>query len=86
MYVPKRYAKGGNIEVSDRLSLSVASVYPNKQTNKQKLIPHKTVVIQGQILCFCYLVTSHVKSSSFETPWTIAHWAPLPMGFPRQEY
>ena len=22
----------------------------------------------------------------FETPWTVAHQAPLPMGFPRQEY
>ena len=22
----------------------------------------------------------------FATPWTIAHQAPLPMGFPRQEY
>ena len=25
-------------------------------------------------------------SDSFETPWTIAYQAPLPMGFPRQEY
>jgi len=25
-------------------------------------------------------------SDSFETPWTIAHQAPLFMGFPRQEY
>ena len=24
-------------------------------------------------------------STSFETPWTIAHQAPLSMGFPRQE-
>ena len=23
---------------------------------------------------------------SFETPWTVAHQAPLSMGFPRQEY
>ena len=22
----------------------------------------------------------------FETPWTVAHQFPLPMGFPRQEY
>ena len=22
----------------------------------------------------------------FPTPWTVAHQAPLPMGFPRQEY
>ena len=25
-------------------------------------------------------------SNSFETPWTVAHQAPLSMGFPRQEY
>ena len=25
-------------------------------------------------------------SNSFATPWTIAHQAPLSMGFPRQEY
>ena len=25
-------------------------------------------------------------SDSFATPWTIAHQAPLSMGFPRQEY
>ena len=25
-------------------------------------------------------------SDSFVTPWTIANQAPLPMGFPRQEY
>jgi len=25
-------------------------------------------------------------SDSLETPWTITHPAPLPMGFPRQEY
>ena len=25
-------------------------------------------------------------SKSFVTPWTVAHQAPLSMGFPRQEY
>ena len=25
-------------------------------------------------------------SNSFVTPWTVAHQAPLSMGFPRQEY
>ena len=25
-------------------------------------------------------------SDSFVTPWTVAHQAPLSMGFPRQEY
>ena len=27
-----------------------------------------------------------VVSRSFATPWTVAHQAPLPVGFPRQEY
>ena len=27
-----------------------------------------------------------VVSRSFMSPWTIAHQAPLPMGFPRQKY
>jgi len=25
-------------------------------------------------------------SDSFATPWVVAHWALLSMGFPRQEY
>ena len=33
------------------------------------------------------LLFSHqVVSNSFVTPWTVAHQAPLSMGFPRQEY
>ena len=39
--------------------------------------------------CGCILlllVFSHsVMSDSFETPWTAAHQAPLPMGFSREE-
>ena len=27
-----------------------------------------------------------VMSDSFATPWTVAHHAPLPVGFSRQEY
>ena len=27
-----------------------------------------------------------IMSNSFETPWTVAHQAPLSMRFPRQEY
>ena len=33
--------------------------------------------------CCCCVV---MKSCLFATPWTIAHQAPLSMGFPRQEY
>ena len=32
------------------------------------------------------LLLSHSVVSSFATPWTVAHQAPLSMGFPRQEY
>ena len=35
--------------------------------------------------CCCGLVAKFV-SDSFVTPWTVAHQAPLSMGFPRQEY
>ena len=31
-------------------------------------------------------VSCSVASDSFVTPWTVAHQAPLSMGFPRQEY
>ena len=40
-----------------------------------------------QKLTECYVVVqslSHVRL--FATPWTVAHQAPLSMGFPRQEY
>ena len=32
------------------------------------------------------LFSHYVLSDSFVTPWTVAHQASLPMGFPRQEY
>ena len=32
------------------------------------------------------LFTCQVMSDSFVTPWTVAHQAPLSMGFSRQEY
>ena len=32
------------------------------------------------------LFSCQTMSSSFVTPWTVAHQAPLSMGFPRQEY
>ena len=34
-------------------------------------------------MCACVCVLGHI--SLFETPWTIAHQAPLSMGFSRQE-
>ena len=35
-------------------------------------------------LCYVLCCFSHVQL--FETPWTVACQAPLPMGFSRQEY
>ena len=38
------------------------------------------------MLFLAVCVTRSVVSSSFVIPWTVAHQAPLSMGFPRQEY
>ena len=35
--------------------------------------------------CVCCLVINSY-TTLFVTPWTVAHQAPLSMGFPRQEY
>ena len=39
---------------------------------------------QSDIYIYLFLTLSHVKL--FATPWTVAHQAPLSMGFSRQEY
>ena len=37
-------------------------------------------------VCVCVPVQSLSHVRLFVTPWTVAHQAPLSMGFPRQEY
>ena len=37
-------------------------------------------------VCACLVVSNSVVSSSFATPWTVAHQAPLSMELSRQEY
>jgi len=37
------------------------------------------------LCCYCCLVAKS-GVQLFGTPWTVAHQAPLPMGFPMQEY
>ena len=48
----------------------------------------KSVLSLGQPLCSCSGHTCEFLSRVwlFATPWTVARQAPLPMGFPRQEY
>ena len=38
------------------------------------------------VWCVYVVVFIHLVLSDFLTPWTVAHQAPLSMGFPRQEY
>ena len=40
----------------------------------------------GDTLLLCCAVLCLVTSDSFATPWTVAHQAPLSVGFPREEY
>ena len=40
--------------------------------------------IESGLGCYCLVVKSSLDS--FVTPWTVAHQAPLSMGFSRQEY
>ena len=49
---------------------------------------HLDIEYQPNLVMYTPLVSfSHkVVSNSFVNPWTVAHQAPLSMGFPRQEY
>jgi len=40
----------------------------------------------SSFIAFLLLFSHSVESDSFATPWTVAHQAPLSMGFSRQEY
>ena len=37
-------------------------------------------------VCLSVCVQSFSSVGLFATPWTVTHWAPLSMAFPRQEY
>ena len=53
-----------------------------KQYLVRKYYMHNVVVHTNMLLLFSLL--SHVQL--FATPWTVAHQAPLSMGFPKEEY
>ena len=42
--------------------------------------------LRSSWVCTLLLFSHQVLSDSFSTPWTVAHQAPLSMGFPSQEY
>ena len=52
---------------------------------QQRNICSKWPIAYSFVMCVCVCVWS-VMSDSFVTPWTVAHQAPLSMGFPRHEY
>ena len=41
---------------------------------------------RGTVIPILLFFSCRVVSNSLEIPWTVAHQAPLTMGFPRQEY
>ena len=54
---------------------------------KEKTVPLYDSPLHQSVISFVILIVetpSHVLL--FATPWTVAHQAPLSMGFPRQEY
>ena len=51
---------------------------------KNNRIVNKNIRIEIDMCTLCCAVLSRVQLSA--TPWTVAHQAPLSMGFPRQEY
>ena len=42
-------------------------------------------LVSQSIFRFLLLFSHQIMSSSFATPWTVIHQAPLSMGFPKQE-
>ena len=46
----------------------------------------RVVLLSPHIHVHVCMLSSSVTPTSFITPWTVAHQAPLSMGFPRQEY
>ena len=56
-------------------------------TNKLNfLVKNLSWGLEGNIDTLLSLFSPQVMSNSLATPWTVAHQAPLSMGFPKQEY
>ena len=76
--------------VSNEVSMGVVSTTVNKICFVPNILPEMGADSwTGQKCCFSrdfFLFTCWVVSNSFVTPWTVAHQAPLSMGFSRQEH
>ena len=46
----------------------------------------KNIILSGQVGTVVYVLSHLSDVQVSETPWTVAHQAPLSIGFPRQEY
>ena len=68
------------------LVISQINATPPRLSSNWEVLPFCSALL----LCACTLYKWRAKSLSrvrlFVTPWTVAHQAPLSMGFPRQEY
>ena len=73
---------------SEKLS-EVAQSYPTLRDPMDCSLPGSSVrgIFQARVLEWGVIVAyCLVVSSSFVTPWTVAHHTSLSMGFSRQEY
>ena len=67
------------------MMLEGVSAHPYPALNFSSACKCLPVVVHARCMPVCLLSCfSHVRL--FATPWTVAHQAPLSMGFPRQEY
>ena len=78
------------LPVSNEVSIGVVSTTVSKICFVPNILPEMGADSwTSQKCCFSrdfFLFTCWVMSNSFVTPWTVAHQAPLSMGFSRQEH
>ena len=81
---PSGHLPGGTVRGTPGWSQAVLRPAPSGSPSPSLLFPlHFPHLLSNRHLCPC-CVPSRVQL--FATPWTVAHQAPLSMGFSRQEY
>ena len=83
----------GALTISDHCTKGVfqGGQWPSTPWSNLPWQPTASLSPRSYLNCCCCLVTQSwvtklTLSNSFGTPWTVAHQAPLSMGFSRQEY